>query len=64
MSERCQKCGKTYYEELGQTWWEAGPLWREVYGTSAGLRCPACFTQDCVAKGIFIYWRPVIDRRR
>lgn len=61
-TELCLRCGGPYYKQIGDTWWHAPDgLWRYVEGGTGGLRCPRCFTADCRARGILVYWAPVID---
>jgi hypothetical protein len=64
-SEICQSCERPYFAAIGDTYWSADDaLWLWVEGGPGGLRCPPCFTRDCRAKGISIFWRPVIDDER
>ena len=64
-SELCFRCGRPYFESLGETYWYADDaLWQEVEGGPGGLRCPACFTRDARKQGILVYWRPVVESRR
>jgi hypothetical protein len=47
------------------TWWSAtDELWYEIQGTANGVRCLACFTNECWEKGVSLYWRPVVDARK
>jgi hypothetical protein len=57
--EICKKCGKPV-AKTAITWWRApDELWLRIYGTDAGIRCIPCFTEDCEAQGVTVYWLAV-----
>lgn len=61
--EICQDCGGPVFRRVG-TWWSApDELWCEVVGTEYGALCPPCFTARCDAKGLLVFWQPVVDAR-
>lgn len=61
--EVCKKCGQ-FVATTCPSWWSApDALWNEVEGGPGGIRCIRCFTEDCEAKGIWVYWQAVVDGR-
>lgn len=59
--EVCKRCGWLVAASC-PTWWSApDALWNEVEGGPGGIRCIRCFTEDCEAKGVTVYWRAVVD---
>jgi hypothetical protein len=63
--ELCHACGRPVARGTGPAWWSApDDLWYEVRGSENGVRCMACFTAEALAKGVQVYWRPVVDARR
>lgn len=56
--EICGRCGRPASRGLGDTYWFAdNPLWNEVEGGAAGIRCPRHFFEDARALGIDVAWR-------
>lgn len=62
--EMCQRCGRPVGKSC-PSWWSADDaLWLEVEGGQGeGIRCIPCFTDDARAKGVSIFWRPVVEAR-
>jgi hypothetical protein len=59
--EICGCCGRPVARGIG-TWWQApNDLWMEVNGRFAGVTCPACFHDQCGARGIHIYYVATVD---
>lgn len=59
--EVCNRCGRPV-GRCTDSWWSADDeLWMTVNGGFAGVMCPPCFTRACRARGIHVYWRPIID---
>lgn len=53
----CKRCFRPV-EESCPTWWSApDDLWRQIYGSTAGVRCIPCFTKDCKERGVTVYWQ-------
>ncbi len=57
--EFCRDCG------IRQpiVWHAIDALWLEIWGSPAGVLCPTCFNKRCVARGISLYWYPVVEHR-
>ena len=60
----CDRCGRTRW---GVSWWDhSGMVWEAVAGNINGHRhgcfCPKCFTELARENGIYLIWKPTIEK--
>lgn len=57
--EFCRDCGV----RQPIPWQAKDALWLEIMGRPGGVLCPTCFHKRCQARGISLYWYPVVEHR-
>jgi hypothetical protein len=59
--EICKDCGRPVVRGIWSWWRAPDELWMRINGGFAGTKCPACFAEQCSAKGIQIHWLATSD---
>ena len=64
LTQYCDRCGRSHWP---MCWWDdTTEVWEAVAGNVNGYHhgcfCPDCFTILAKKKGIWLVWRPTIER--